>query len=112
MIGMSNMQQKPNMPINQGGNMFLGNRGVGQQSFLRQSPSPTMSSPAGMGQPINQQQMQQQQLQQQQQSQQQQPQANQVPNQQMIPSPALVASSSPQMSNLMAGNQRGECSFK
>ncbi|KAI9586062.1 mediator of RNA polymerase II transcription subunit 15 [Glossina fuscipes] len=115
------MQKNPNMPLTQNNQMFNVNRGVvGQQQFLRQSPSPsTVSSPAG-GLTVQQQQQQQQlqqvvnnqqQLQQQQQQQANQtggPQSNQaLPNAQMIPSPALVPTSSPQMSGLMQNpNQR------
>lgn len=114
MIGMApNMQQKANMPMGQSGQMFQVNRGVPgqQQQFLRQSPSPsTVPSPAGMTavqQQLQQQQAQQQQQQQQTaQNQQQQQQQSQMPNPQMIPSPALVPTSSPQMSNLMQNSQR------
>lgn len=111
------MQKNPNMTIGQGQQMFNMNRGVvGQQQFLRQSPSPsTVSSPAGGLNVQQQQQLQQQVLNSQQQQQLQQnnqagggPQGPpSIPNPQMIPSPALVPSSSPQMPGLMQNpNQR------
>ncbi|KAH8328367.1 hypothetical protein KR067_008509, partial [Drosophila pandora] len=103
-----NLQQKPNMAMGQGGQMFPGNRGgigVGGQQpgqpFMRSSPSPADAQQL-------QQQQQQAQLQQMQQQQQQQlgvgnqtptqqPPTPQMPTPQMIPSPALVPQSSPQM---------------
>ncbi|XP_065357329.1 mediator of RNA polymerase II transcription subunit 15 [Calliphora vicina] len=111
------MQKNPNMTMGQGGQMFNVNRSVvGQQQFLRQSPSPsTVSSPAG-GLNVQQQQQLQQQVVNSQQQQQQLQQSNQaggpqgpqaLPNPQMIPSPALVPTSSPQMPGLMQNpNQR------
>ncbi|XP_037958604.1 mediator of RNA polymerase II transcription subunit 15-like [Teleopsis dalmanni] len=98
-LNMPNAMQK-NMSMAQNNQLYSVNRGVagGQQQYLRQSPSPsTVPSPAGMGST---------QLQQQANANQQQAQVAQLPNQQMIPSPALVPSSSPQMSNLMQNNQR------
>ncbi|XP_075153265.1 mediator complex subunit 15 isoform X2 [Haematobia irritans] len=109
------MQKNPNIALGQGQQMFNVNRGVvGQQQF-RQSPSPsTVASPAGNLNVQQQQQMQQQVVNNQQQQMQQQQQPNQnvgpqgaLPNPQMIPSPALVPTSSPQMSGLMQNpNQR------
>ncbi|XP_073826522.1 mediator complex subunit 15 [Musca autumnalis] len=107
------MQKNPNITLGQGQQIFNVNRGVvGQQQFLRQSPSPsTVSSPAGSLNVQQQQQMQQQVVNTQQQMQQQPNQnvgpQNTLPNPQMIPSPALVPTSSPQMSGLMQNpNQR------
>lgn len=110
------MQKNPNMTMGQGQPMFNVNRSVvGQQQFLRQSPSPsTVSSPAGGLNVQQQQQLQQQVVNSQQQQQLQQsnqaggPQGPQaLPNPQMIPSPALVPTSSPQMPGLMQNpNQR------
>lgn len=80
-MNIQNMPQKSqNIIVNNNGTIFQTNRTVNQNQFLRQSPSPTVSSPAGISQPHQ--------------------------NTQMIPSPALVPSSSPQMSNIMANNQR------
>lgn len=69
-----------NQTVNNNGNIFQNNRNVGQNQFLRQSPSPNVSSPAGLTQTHQ--------------------------SSQMIPSPALVPSSSPQMSSILAGSQR------
>ncbi|XP_055373068.1 mediator of RNA polymerase II transcription subunit 15 [Condylostylus longicornis] len=80
--GMSQAIQRPagqTMINNSNPAMFQGNRPVGQ--YLRQSPSPTVSSPAAAA--INT------------------PQQMQS-NSQMIPSPALVPTSSPQMANILA----------
>lgn len=102
-MGGAGMQKNPNITLGQGQQIFNVNRGVvGQQQFMRQTPSPsTVASPAGS---LN--------MQQQQQLQQQSiqpgvgPQGS-LPNPQMIPSPALVPTSSPQMSGLMQNpNQR------
>lgn len=98
-------------PMGQGQQMFNVNRGVvGQQQFLRQSPSPsTVASPAGSLNVQQQQQVVNNQQQLQQGNQSVGPQGNQgtLPNPQMIPSPALVPTSSPQMSGLMQNpNQR------
>ncbi|XP_061387400.1 mediator of RNA polymerase II transcription subunit 15-like [Musca vetustissima] len=101
------MQKNPNITLGQGQQIFNVNRGVvGQQQFLRQSPSPSTQ------QQMQQQVVNNQQQQMQQQQQQQQPNQNVVPqntlaNSQMIPSPALVPTSSPQMAGMMQNpNQR------
>ncbi|EDW45403.1 GM16747 [Drosophila sechellia] len=104
-----NLQQKPNMPMSQAGQMFPGNRGgvgVGGQQpgqpFMRSSPSPADAQQL-------QQQAQLQQMQQQlvvgNQTPTQQPPTPQMPTPNMIPSPALVPQSSPQMMQ-MQNSQR------
>jgi mediator of RNA polymerase II transcription subunit 15 len=80
-----NMQQglgrkPPEMMMNNPGNVFPGVRNVAPNQFLSQSPSPSVPSPVGMN-----------------------------PNSSctMVSSPAHVPSPSPQMGNLMPGQQRG-----
>uniref|UniRef100_A0A6P4F5D1 Mediator of RNA polymerase II transcription subunit 15 n=1 Tax=Drosophila rhopaloa TaxID=1041015 RepID=A0A6P4F5D1_DRORH len=103
----ANLQQKPNMPMGQTGQMFPGNRGGvgvgGQQpgqAFMRSSPSPADAQQLQQQQQAQLQQMQQQQQQQLvvgNQTPTQQPPTPQMPTPNMIPSPALVPQSSPQM---------------
>ncbi|GAB0095225.1 Mediator of RNA polymerase II transcription subunit 15 [Sergentomyia squamirostris] len=70
MVGMQQMTRKgPDMMMNQQGGVFPGVRSVTPNQFLRQSPSPSVPSPASMGQPHQ---------------------------QGMVPSPAMVPSPSPQ----------------
>ncbi|XP_066597395.1 mediator of RNA polymerase II transcription subunit 15-like isoform X2 [Prorops nasuta] len=72
---MNHIQRKPGEMINAG---FPGPRNVAPNQFLRQSPSPSAPSPAGLGAPAN---------------------------NQMVASPALVPSPSPQHA-IMTGQQR------
>uniref|UniRef100_A0A1L8DHB7 Mediator of RNA polymerase II transcription subunit 15 n=2 Tax=Nyssomyia neivai TaxID=330878 RepID=A0A1L8DHB7_9DIPT len=70
LVGMQQMNRKgPEMMMQQQGGVFPGVRSVTPNQFLRQSPSPSVPSPASMGQPHQ---------------------------QGMVPSPAMVPSPSPQ----------------
>ncbi|XP_055683942.1 mediator of RNA polymerase II transcription subunit 15 isoform X1 [Lutzomyia longipalpis] len=70
LVGMQQMARKgPEMMMTQQGGVFPGVRSVTPNQFLRQSPSPSVPSPASMGQPHQ---------------------------QGMVPSPAMVPSPSPQ----------------
>ncbi|XP_039146931.1 mediator of RNA polymerase II transcription subunit 15 [Drosophila simulans] len=107
-----NLQQKPNMPMGQAGQMFPGNRGgvgVGGQQpgqpFMRSSPSPADAQQLQQQAQLQQMQQQQQQLVVGNQTPTQQPPTPQMPTPNMIPSPALVPQSSPQMMQ-MQNSQR------
>lgn len=82
MIGMSHPVRKPgDMMMNSPGNVFQGGvRSVTPNQFLRQSPSPSVPSPAGGGQMSHQ--------------------------NQMIPSPSMAQLPSPQMPGMMNVQQR------
>lgn len=77
MMSQMGMGRKPEMMMNSPGNMFTSTvRSVTPNQFLRENPSPSVPSPANIGNPSN----------------------------QMIPSPAMAQSPSPQMMNVNQRN--------